>query len=88
LAGEGALAGAAAIQLGLDIRFGQGQPGGTAVHYDAHRAAMGFAKCRDAKKPPERIAHAAACPSRAGLKAHNKTTEPQISQILWIKSCL
>jgi hypothetical protein len=48
---------AAPVQIGLDVRFGEREPGRAAVHDDAHAAAVGFTPGGDAEQVPKGVGH-------------------------------
>ena len=53
LGDEFALAGTAAVQIGLDVGFGQRDAGRAAIHHAADRRPMAFAKGGDAEQMAE-----------------------------------
>jgi hypothetical protein len=74
------LAGPPAIQVRLNVRFGELDPWRTTVHDHAHATAVRFAKRRDAEQLPESACHAvivrkkgSAVKSRNGRERTQKT---------------
>jgi len=52
-----ALAGSSAIEVGLDIGFGQGKTRWAAIDDAAHAAAVALAECRDTKDASKGACH-------------------------------
>src|SRR5262249_61189207 len=58
LAHEGALAGAAPVEIGLDVDLGEGETRRTAVHHGADGGSVGLAPGGHAEELAEAVAHA------------------------------
>jgi len=52
------LAGPAAIQLGLNVRLAQFEPGRASIYHHSHASAVGFTPGSDAEKAAETVCHA------------------------------
>src|ERR1043166_1868851 len=65
LRGNATLPGAPAVEFGLNIRLGEGEPWRAAVDHRPHRPTVRFAPGRNAKEMPKGVAHTLAPSSPA-----------------------
>src|ERR671926_1626353 len=67
LRGNATLTGPPAVEFGLNIRLGEGEPWRAAIDYHTHCTTVRFAPGRNAKEMPKGVAHTLAPSSPASL---------------------
>ena len=74
---DAGLAGAASVEVGLDVGFGEFDAGRASVNYDAYATAVGFAPSGDAEEMSEGVAHG----KRVGLGGGRSKLKVQSSKL-------